>query len=209
MRRAGTVLFLLLLSAGSGCTHWQLKHNTVMQANTITDIHYKQVLNNLAAIESNPHGLPHFAVVGAGGTLVVDGANVNFGLSWDNTTLIGQALDLGGSRTFEDGWTVAPIVDPDKLRAMRAAYQITAQGQVCDPRGYELLQTYLGTSYTDLLCPGWYGVGRKCDVPWCDASYVAHCGDTYVWVTPEGLNGLSQLSPSGVTQTYVSPQWAT
>src|SRR5690606_38615047 len=32
------------------------------------------------------------------------------------------------------------------------------------------------------------------DVPWCDASYVAHCGDTYVWVTPEGLNGLSQLT---------------
>src|SRR5207249_7870315 len=67
----------LLAAACAGCTHCQLSRSTVRQAGTITDLHYTQVLGNLAAFHCNPDVLPHFAVVGTGGTAVTDQASVN------------------------------------------------------------------------------------------------------------------------------------
>lgn len=43
--------------------------------------------------------------------------------------------------------------------------------------------------------PGWYGVGRKGDVP-KDACHIAHHGDVYVWVCPSGVDGLTQFTLS-------------
>ena len=43
--------------------------------------------------------------------------------------------------------------------------------------------------------PGWYGVGRKRDVP-RDARHVAHRGDVYVWVCPAGVEGLTRFTLS-------------
>src|SRR6185437_16008908 len=40
---------------------------------------------------------------------------------------------------------------------------------------------------------GWFHVGRKCDVPQCACYVGRHC-DTYVWVTSEGMNGLSRFT---------------
>ena len=40
---------------------------------------------------------------------------------------------------------------------------------------------------------GWFCVGRKKDVP-RDACYVGHHGDTYVWVMPEGVDGLTRFT---------------
>jgi len=37
---------------------------------------------------------------------------------------------------------------------------------------------------------GWYAVGAKHDIP-KNACYVGHHGDTYVWVMPDGINGLA------------------
>lgn len=176
-----------------GCTSAQLAHNTVTQANSHTDILYRQVLDNLAASECNRDVLPHFSVVGTGGTMVIDSASAEVGLAWDARSFIGSTLGLGGAREFEDSWTLAPIVNPDKLRAMRAAYQVTTRGETNDPAGYALLNTYLGPDYMPLLQRGWYGLGCKQDVPKC-ACYVSHCGDRYVWVTADGLDGLSRLS---------------
>ena len=192
MHKAALFCSLLALSC-AGCTSRVLARNTVTQANTITDIHYRQVLTNLVSYEGNPDVLPHFSVVGTGGTLVVDSGNGNLGFAWDDRTFLGTTLGFGAERTFEDGWTLAPVVDPDKLRAIRAAYQLVTRGEAYDPVGYELLLGYLGDGYMDLLEPGWYCVGRKCDVP-KNACYVAHCGKRYIWVTGDGLEGLSRLT---------------
>ena len=43
--------------------------------------------------------------------------------------------------------------------------------------------------------PGWYHGGRKHDVP-KDACYVAHYKDVYVWVSPEGVDGLTEFTLS-------------
>jgi hypothetical protein len=192
MRNTSTLIAVAALQL-AGCTAAQLAHNTVTQAHSHTDILYRQVLDNLAAAECNPDVLPHFSVVGTGGTTVIDAASANVGFDWDARTFLGTSLGLGGAREFEDGWTLAPTVNPDKLRAMRAAYQIVTRGQAADPAGFALLESYLGPEYMSLLQQGWYGVGSKHDVP-KRACYVSHCGDRYVWVTGDGLAGLSQLS---------------
>ena len=41
--------------------------------------------------------------------------------------------------------------------------------------------------------PGWYGVGRRRDVP-RDARYVAHDGPVYVWVCASGMEGLTRFT---------------
>ena len=43
------------------------------------------------------------------------------------------------------------------------------------------------------LQPGWLGRGKRRDVP-KDACYVAHHGHTYVWVTPDHLEQLTNLT---------------
>ena len=64
--RVCTVLVALAIAAavGTGCAHRQLDRSTLRQAGTVTDIQYRQVLNNLAMVHANPDVLPSFAVVG-------------------------------------------------------------------------------------------------------------------------------------------------
>lgn len=193
MRTLYVVGLVCLTIAPVGCIHRQLARNTVTQANTHTDIIYRQVMNNLAASECNPDVLPHFSVIGTGGTLVIDSGNTNLGLDWDAFGFTGASLGVGADRSFEDGWTLAPVTNPDKLRAIRSFYQLTTRGQTSDAHGYQLLRTYLGTDPEQQVRQGWYGTGCKKNVP-KDACYVACCGDRYVWVTASGLEGLSQMS---------------
>jgi hypothetical protein len=41
--------------------------------------------------------------------------------------------------------------------------------------------------------PGWFHVGCRRDVP-KDACYVGRCGDRYVWVSPDGIDGLTEFT---------------
>jgi len=187
------LLLLLIIAISGGCTHLQLSRSTTQQANTITDIHYRQVLNNLASFECNSDILPHFAIVGAGGTLVNDEGTANVELEWDAATLARKMLGVGGTRSIEEQWTMAPVVNPDKLRAIRAVYQLTTRGENYDPEGDRLLVAFLGENYGRWIEQGWYGVGCKRDVP-CQACYVGHCGGQYVWVMPGGIEAMSRLT---------------
>lgn len=184
------VLFAALCT---GCTHCQLSRSTVRQAGTITDLHYQQVLSNLASYHSNPDVLPHFAVVGTGGALVNDQGSVNVGLEWDARTIIRELLGVGATREVELQWTMAPVVNPDKLRAIRCLFQLVVLGEATDREMDKLLKGFLGEGYLEWVQRGWYGVGGRWDVPH-GACYISHCGNTYVWVMPDGLEALSRLT---------------
>src|SRR4051794_37151983 len=190
--RAVTVV-ILVSSVCTGCTHRQLNRSTVLQAGTITDLHYRPVLSNLAAHHCKPDLLPHFAVVGTGGTSVTDQGNATLELEWDPRTITREMLGLGASREIQEQWTMAPVVNPDKLRAIRCLFQLVAVGQATDPEADKLLKAFLGEGYLEWVQRGWYGVGGVRDVP-KGACYVAHSGHTYVWVMPGGLEGLSRLT---------------
>jgi hypothetical protein len=193
MRSACYLFLALAIGPTAGCTHLQLSRSTTQQAHTISDIHYEEVLSNLASYECNPNVLPHFAIVGAGGTLVHDEATANMELEWNAGSLARKLFGLSGTRQVEEQWTMAPVVNPDKLRAIRSVYQLATRGENYDPAGDKLLISFLGENYSTWIDQGWYGSGCKCNVP-KNACYVSHCGDRYVWVTADGIEPMSRLT---------------
>jgi hypothetical protein len=91
---------------------------------------------------------------------------------------------------------MAPVTDIDNLRRIRCALQLLVlrgrETTDCEDCVNQLERFYLGErDRMECVIPmGWYCVGRKHDVP-KDACYVARYGDVYVWVMPQGLEGLT------------------
>ena len=62
IRRLALGLAVAAALAGTGCTHVQLRKNTVNQADTLSEIYQQQVLDNLAMFVYDYYSLPHFAI---------------------------------------------------------------------------------------------------------------------------------------------------
>jgi hypothetical protein len=114
-------------------------------------------------------------------------------LEWNPYTLVREQLGLGGTRAVEERWTLAPVVNPDKLRAIRRALQLVAHRTSSDPDYHRLLTSFLGEDYAAWIPRGWYGVGGWKDVP-KGACHVVRYKGTWVWVTPDGIDGLTRLT---------------
>jgi hypothetical protein len=204
-------LIVLLPFCLCGCqTHLCLRDNTVRTTNTLTDLNYQQVLDNLAMFVANPSSMPSIAVINAGTVTVADQEGVSGNATYAPTLTFhqqgGGALPIltllfnpSGSRNVTENWSLAPVTDIDNLRRIRCAFQLVVLGggetTDCD-RCWELLRRfYLGeTDRLDCVIPmGWYLVGCKKDVP-KDACYVGHYCNSYVWVTPEGIEGLTRFT---------------
>src|ERR1700677_1724648 len=63
---------LLMLSLAPGCMSQQLQFTTRRTVSGLPDLHYQQVIDNLAKIASNPGFLPSLAVAGQGSVQVTD-----------------------------------------------------------------------------------------------------------------------------------------
>jgi hypothetical protein len=205
------LVMLVVLPLLAGCqTHLNLRNNSVKTTGTLADLNYQQVLDNIAQFTTNPSTMPSLAVFNAGTVTVTDQktANVNATAAptISNAQQAGSGLPIlsillnpSVSRTLTENWSMAPVTDIDNLRRIRCAMQLLVLGwwetTDCDNCGKQLERFYLGEmDRTECLIPtGWYSVGRKHDVP-KDASYVAHYGDVYVWVSPQGLEGLTRFT---------------
>jgi hypothetical protein len=102
------------------------------------------------------------------------------------------------SRNLTENWSLAPVTDIDNLRRIRCAFQLVVLGREttdCDRCAELLKRFYLGeTDRMDCVLPtGWFNAGAKKDVP-KEACHVGHHCDTYVWVTPDGLEGLTRFT---------------
>lgn len=200
---------LLLASSSLGCaTQRALHHHTVAANITVTDIYYQQVLSNVALFIDNPASMPSFAVVTAGTVNVQDQAGGTIAPTYSPTLTTqsqgGGALPIlsilfgvNSSRTISENWSTAPITDSDNIRRMRCAFQLLVgtESSECD-RCEDRLKGFFegGTESFDCMLPkGWFCVGTKCDVP-DNACYVGNHCDTYVWVMPEGVDGLSRFT---------------
>jgi hypothetical protein len=193
-----TCLFIAGISLMvSGCTHLALERNTLQQAETVTDLRYKETLTNLAIQLESPATLPYYSILSAGGTQIVDTGNVNPtnpSVVWDRRGFNMAAIGLNGSRALQENWTLDSVKEPEKLLAMRCAYHHAMRLQGCDDAECsEILEYFHATDSLAKISPGWYYLGRKCDVP-KDACYEAHCGKQHIWVTKDGLEGLTQLT---------------
>ena len=123
-RSAALAVALLLAPAlvgSSGCIAKRLGQRVMNQANTLPELHYRQVLNNLALFADNPAALPWQVNFREGTTQVTDSGSG------------GAAVDLGppaetlpqifGSRTIVAQWGMTPVIDASELRLLRVAYR--------------------------------------------------------------------------------------
>ncbi len=215
------VLVATLLMGTLGCTHTQLRLNTVRQASTVADIYQQQVLDNLAKFARDPNALPHFALSTGGFNEVNDAAEAGGGLEWNFTRFSGAGLNGGGSRALSQNWTLRPISDPRRLELMRCAFQHAVSGYQesssgCCPDCQKRINKFYtgntgqappapcdaaadGTVTAACLGSGWFCVGcEKCALrmkkrnPCCLVGTYCGCA---VWVQPgQGTDELSKLT---------------
>src|SRR5215475_13739248 len=88
MRACTSVLAIVLVAslATSGCqTHLALRDNTLRTTNTLTDLNYQQVLNNVAMFVANPSFLPSISVINVGTVTVADQKSYNASATYSPT----------------------------------------------------------------------------------------------------------------------------
>ncbi len=164
------------LVLGSGCMSQQLQFATVRTTSTLLDLHYQQVVDNLAHIAANPGFLPYLAVAGQGSIQVTNTGNAAFPASWALGGKVSWLPSLSATANATGTWNLGTITSPEKIRAMQAYYQDAVQRSSLGDPAF-----------------GWLHVGAKHDVQ-KNACYVSHHGPVHVWVNPEGISGLSELA---------------
>lgn len=207
--RIVTLIGTFLAVSSVGCaTHRSLHQHTVAANITVTDIYYQQILSNVALFVDNPASMPSFSVVTAGTVNVQDQAGGTLSPNYSPTLtsqqqgggalpILSILFGVNASRTISENWSTSPVTDSDNIRRMRCAFQLLvgAETSECD-RCTDRLKGFFhgGTESFECMLPrDWFSVGAKCDVP-SNACYVANHCDTYVWVTPDGVDGLSRFT---------------
>jgi hypothetical protein len=195
--------------ACSGCaTHRVLSKNTAAANLTTSDIYYQQVLSNLARFSANPASMPSFAVISSGTVNVQDNQQASISPTYSPTLTAmqqgGGALPIlsllfgfNASRSLTENWSTSPVTDSDNLRRIRCAFQyLVGQGTSTCDECEERLKGFIvgGTESFECMLPrGWFHVGSEDDVP-CNACFEANYCDTYVWVMPDGMDGLTRFT---------------
>jgi hypothetical protein len=221
----GWLVLLLATPLLGGCqTHLVLKDNSVKMANSLTDLNYQQTLNNVALFVHDPASLPSIAAITIGTAAVADqlgySGNANYSPTLTFQQQGGGALPIltllfnpSAQRQFTENWSLLPITDADHLRRIRCAFQLLVQdagADDCDNCRSRLV-AYFVTDEAHLECyipHGWYHVGCAKDVP-KDACYVGSYHDTYVWVMPDGIEGLTRFTITIIDLTSGKPHTPT
>ena len=94
------------------------------------DIYNQQILDNLARISADPTALPYFNTLDSGVPQVVDKLTLGGFLMFPAQSLVkqlhnqrgGQLGPLTGERDVTVNWTMKPVSDEGRLRAMRCLY---------------------------------------------------------------------------------------
>jgi hypothetical protein len=170
------LLSIALPGLALGCMDDQLRFSARRTMNSLPDLQYQQVVENLALIASNSGHLPYLAVVGQGSIQVTDNGNSSLGLTMAPKHVTTGLLNIGASRNVTGTWVLGTITNPDKIRSMHEVYLSAVRGSIEGKAGYD-----------------WLKIGCKKDVP-RHAVYVAHRGTTYVWIMPDGIAGLSDVT---------------
>jgi hypothetical protein len=98
----------------------QLKKSTLAQGQTLTDLEYTMVLDNIAMQRQMPGALPWHLKVTQGSIEIADDINGNFDYTWGFG--VDRTLGVGGGRDWNESWTVVPETDSSHLTALQTAY---------------------------------------------------------------------------------------
>jgi hypothetical protein len=174
----------VLLLLACGCNSRQLRFTTMRLSETIPDLQERQVIHNFARVAANPGAIPYYTVINSGTANITDNAAGGiYSLFLSPSAFTTANLEGTTSRSVTGNWTLNPMSNPDRLRAMRAAYHIALGADDIDPLDAKKLDAIL-KDQKDLVIPrGWICAGTRHQVP-RGACIVSHCGKTYVWVVP-------------------------
>jgi hypothetical protein len=182
-----------------------LERHTVAQTDASMDVRYREAMDNLALVADNWSALPSYSSIFSGSAAVQD-----LGQMIQNSTVpyysVGSAMvNPSFQRQITQLWTLDPLLVPERMEAIRAACQWAIGGPervysdsmsllIRPDQALAGPERHFGVA-DDLarLPANWLKTGRHCDIPSC-AVYKAHHGDSWVWVTPEGMASLSQFT---------------
>ena len=126
-------LAILSIVICSGCQTAQLKHATVVQAPSVTEIYYQQILANVAMHYADPTALPFFSLPQQGTNTTQLSLTIGYTPTFDLITSAGrylgsylfdkQGASISGADTNIQAWTSNPTVVPDRLLLMQYAYE--------------------------------------------------------------------------------------
>lgn len=117
----------------AGCTDQFLNKHTARTANTLTDIMFQQIMDNIAMFCCESETLPHFAIIGDGSTQLADTAIANPSLGWEFAKLKSIGLGFNGQHQLVENWKLQPVMSAGRLQRMRSAFHYV----VC-PIAYDL-----------------------------------------------------------------------
>jgi hypothetical protein len=142
------VLASLILS---GCQTAQLQKSTLVQARSVTDIYYEQLLTNIAMLNTHPKSLPYFSLPQTGANTTQLSLTLSYTPTADLITAAGVYLGrylfdkqggaITGADTNVEQWTTGPTTNPNKLLLMRFAYEYVSG--LYDEKEYIQLKTVL------------------------------------------------------------------
>jgi len=159
-----------------GCLSRQLELTTRRTLSTLPDLNYQQVIDNLAAAASNPGVLPYLAVAGQGSGSGHRQRQLDLRSELPAT---GPGIRRpGAGRLAERHRHLEPRHDhqSDKIRAMQALTRVPSPA-----RSTEILPTDGCTSAASTMLPR-------------ALFYAGRHGEVSVWVMPEEIAGLSELT---------------
>lgn len=175
---------LLLASTASGCANQQLRFSTIRQTSTLPEVQERQVIENFARLASNPGDLPFFAVANQGTASVTDQGATGFSINAVAKAFPAWNISAASAnRSITENWQLVPENNPDRLKAMRAAYLSVLNPAAVEMKDASLLGAVIEGDPSYALRNGWVCTGRWWQVP-KHAWLVARCGSTYAWVMP-------------------------
>jgi hypothetical protein len=125
-------LTLALFALVPGCTPYRLEINTAKQAQTVVDLEYRQILDNLAMFCLNPEALPSLVTLKTGASQVGDTGSAGFlgtsglvsaGSSTGFFSSFASSPTITGTRTIVDQWGSSPVTDDNNLLLLEKAFR--------------------------------------------------------------------------------------
>ena len=197
------ILVLPFALSGAVCTTMSLEHHTANQSQSAATYRHQATLHALATVAADPTTLPSYALLSAGIASISDTGILTTTSNFSGVpeAFVSQVLGVTMTHQPQQQWTVSPVADYTQLNAMRYACRwVLAGPESLGPEGAHMLSDpeidttngpHFGVADRLARLPlGWLHVGRLRDVP-VTARYKDHCGDRWVWVMPDGMEGLA------------------
>jgi hypothetical protein len=120
-RRFNSIVACITLVLAAGCTHLKLERSTLRQGSTIPDLHFQQILSNLATFAENPESLAWHLKLKSGTIQITDLGAAAVGGSFGRDVTITPGVNA--QRTSLGQWDVEPATDADELEVLQLAYK--------------------------------------------------------------------------------------